>query len=331
MPRPAPIVLPAKTTILNVSPNAPETAMHPTELIFNPMADRGRSGQKASDLRAMVDELGGADWRGTEYPAHATEIAARAADEGYTTVVALGGDGTVHEVINGLMRIPAERRPRLGMVPIGSGNDFAGGNHLADTENMQTAVRQVFQGQERSVDVAIIRDGAGRSEYFDNTAGIGFDAAINIRSRKVRLVHGFLMYLTATLQTIAMNFDAPHMKVTYDGGTLDQTIMMLTVGNGPREGGGFMTTPNSKVDDGKLEFVYVDQVTQLRMLQLIPKFTSATQIGERDVHLLSTTKLTIDSDRALPIHIDGELFAPYEANVRHVEIEIVPSAIRLIS
>ncbi len=305
--------------------------MHPTQLIFNPMADHGRSGQKASDLRAMVDELGGADWRGTEYPAHATEIAAQAADRGYTTVAALGGDGTVHEVINGLMRIPAERRPRLGLVPIGSGNDFAGGSQLADTENMQIAMRQVFSTKERAVDVAFIRDGAGRSEYFDNTAGIGFDAAINIRSRKIQLIHGFMMYLTATLQSIAMNFDAPHMRVTYDGGTLDQPIMMLTVGNGPREGGGFITTPGSKVDDGSLEFVYIGPVSQIRMLQLLPKFMSATHLREPDVHLLSTTKLTIESDRALPIHIDGELFAPYEANVRHVEIEIIPGAIRLVA
>ena len=305
--------------------------MHPVELIFNPMADHGRSGQKASDLRAMVDELGGADWRGTEYPAHATAIAATAADDGYETVVAMGGDGTVHEVINGLMRIPAERRPRLGLVPIGSGNDFAGGSKLAEIGNLQNAMRQVFAGKERRVDVAVIRDGAGRSEYFDNTAGIGFDAAVNIRSRKIRLIHGFMMYLTATLQTIALNFDAPHMKVSYDGGALDQAIMMLTVGNGPREGGGFITTPGSLLDDGCLEFVYVDQVSQMRMLQLLPKFTSATHIGERDVHLLRTTKLSIDADRDLPIHVDGELFAPYEANVRHVEVEVVPGAIRLVS
>src|SRR5260221_4755588 len=115
MTKSKPIVLPSKTAILSAAPNAPETAMHPIELIFNPMADRGRSGQKAADLRAMVEELGGADWRGTEYPGHATEIVAKAADEGYTTVMAMGGDRTVHEVINGLMRIPAERRPRLGM------------------------------------------------------------------------------------------------------------------------------------------------------------------------------------------------------------------------
>ncbi len=301
--------------------------MHKTLLIFNPSSDRGRAGQKASDLRAVIDEMGGADWRGTEYPAHATAIVAEIGRQ-YQTVAALGGDGTVHEVINGLMQIDAAQRPQLGVVPIGSGNDFASGAGL--TMNPQEAIRRVFSGAPKPVDVARIQDGSGRVEYFDNTCGIGFDAAVNIRSRKITRLYGFVMYLTATLQTIALNFEAPHMKVTHDGGTLDQRILMLTVGNGPREGGGFITTPASQMDDGLLDCVYIEPVTQFRMLQLLPKVMNATHIHEPDVKLFSTTRLTLDADRALPIHIDGELFAPYEANVRQVEIEIIPHALRVV-
>ncbi|MBM2851364.1 MAG: hypothetical protein HW418_4306 [Anaerolineales bacterium] len=135
--------------------------MQKTLLIFNPMADRGRSGQQASDLRAMVDEMGGADWQGTEYPAHATEIAAQAALQGYQTIVALGGDGTVHEIVNGLMKIEAAHRPRLGIVPMGSGNDFAGGAGIQ--MNQQEAMRRVFTGTPKPVDVARIQDGTGRT------------------------------------------------------------------------------------------------------------------------------------------------------------------------
>jgi YegS/Rv2252/BmrU family lipid kinase len=298
------------------------------QLIFNPMADRGRSGQRASDLRALLADHGGVEWHGTEYPAHASEIAAQAADRGFETVVALGGDGTVHEVVNGLMRIPPERRPRLGIVPIGSGNDFAYAVGLP--LNPEQAVQRLFAGGERRADVALIRDGSGRSEYFNNTAGIGFDGAINIRTRKVKFVTGFLMYLTGTLQSIALNFDAPHLRVEYDGGTLDQRLLMLTVGNGPREGGGFVTTPAAKVDDGLLDFVYIAPVSRLRLLQLLPKVMNATHVREPDVHLATTTRLAITSDRALPIHIDGELFAPYEANVTRVEIEVIPAALRVV-
>jgi YegS/Rv2252/BmrU family lipid kinase len=300
--------------------------MPKTLLIFNPNSDRGRSGQKASDLRAMVESLGGADWRGTEYPDHASEIAAQAT--GYDIVVALGGDGTVHEVINGLMEIEAARRPRLGMVPIGSGNDFAFAAGVS--MDSQIAIQRALTGTPKRVDVAVIRDGTGRSEYFNNTVGIGFDAAINIRSRNIRYIYGFLMYLTATLQAIAFNFEAPHMQVTYDGGVLDQTIMMITVGNGPREGGGFLTTPDSKIDDGVLEFLYVDQISQFRMLQLLPLVMKGTHVKEPDVTIAKTTRMVIDSDRALPIHIDGELFAPYEANVRHVEIQLLPASLEVM-
>ena len=302
--------------------------MQKTLLIFNPMADRGRSGQQASDLRAMVDEMGGADWQGTEYPAHATEIAAQAALQGYQTIVALGGDGTVHEIVNGLMKIEAAHRPRLGIVPMGSGNDFAGGAGIQ--MNQQEAMRRVFTGTPKPVDVARITDGTGRTEYFDNTLGIGFDAAINIRSRSIQSLQGFMMYLTATLLTIARDFAAPHMKVTYDGGTLDEPLMMITVGNGPREGGGFLTTPESKMDDGMLDFVYIRPVSKVRMLQLVPKVMNGTHVKEKEVRIAQTTKLVVDADRALPIHADGELFAPYEADVRHVEITLVPGAIQVI-
>lgn len=304
--------------------------MSKTLLIFNPSSDRGRSGQRASDLRAMVEQArtGGADWRGTEYPAHATQIAAQAAAQGYSTVAALGGDGTVHEVLNGLMRTDAAQRPRLGIVPIGSGNDFA--HAVGIQANPQEAMRRVFTGAPKAVDVALIRDGAGRSEYFDNTAGIGFDAAINIQSRKLTFIYGFVMYLTATLLTIARKFAAPHMKVTHDGGALDQPLLMITVGNGPREGGGFLTTPDSRLDDGVLEMLFIGPVSRVRMMQLLPKVMNGTHVREPDVRIEKTTRLVIDADRALPIHIDGELFAPYEADVRHVEINIVPRAIQVI-
>src|SRR5512146_1688940 len=95
------------------------------KLIFNPIANLGRAWPVAAALRPIVYELGGADWSGTVYPTHAIELARQAGEQGYELVVAMGGDGTVHEVVNGLMQVPAENRPQLGIVPVGSGNDFA--------------------------------------------------------------------------------------------------------------------------------------------------------------------------------------------------------------
>ena len=298
------------------------------ELIFNPQADRGRAGQTASDLRRLFEELGPVHWAPTKYPNHAAEIAARAAADGFQVVAALGGDGTVHEIINGLMQIDAAQRPALGIVPIGSGNDFAGGAGVLRPP--PEAVQRILAGQTKPVDLGLIRDEHGRLEYWDNVCGIGFDAAVNLQSRTIPLVHGFLMYLAATLKTVALNYDAPMMKLAWDDGSVEKPILMLTVGNGPREGGGFQTTPESKMDDGVLDFVYIEKVSRPMMLRLIPEVMNGTHARFPQVAIRRTTKLTLDADRPLPIHLDGEVFARYEANVRHVEVEVVPGAINLI-
>src|SRR5215203_6623002 len=95
------------------------------KIILNPMADMGNAWRIARDLRSITEQHGGVDWSGTVYPGHAIDLAKQAGEQDYDMVIAMGGDGTVHEVMNGLMKVPAEKRPILGIVPAGSGNDFA--------------------------------------------------------------------------------------------------------------------------------------------------------------------------------------------------------------
>ena len=206
---------------------------HPVKLIINPNADLGRAWRLAADLRPVADEFGGADWTGTVYPTHASELAQQAADEGYELVVAVGGDGTVHEVVNGLMRVPAEQRPRMGVVPMGSGNDFA--HALGMDRRPAYALRQVLTGQTRHLDVGLLEDDRGRKEYFDNTVGIGFDATVTIRSRNLTALRGFLIYLVSVLQTIILNHDTLHMNVRADTGDWEEAMLMLVLCNGARE------------------------------------------------------------------------------------------------
>jgi diacylglycerol kinase (ATP) len=299
------------------------------KLIFNPMSDRGRSGQKASDLRAVAEEFGGADWVGTEYPAHAMDLAAKAGLEGYDTVVAMGGDGTVHEVINGLMRVAEPHRPKLGIIPIGSGNDFAFGAGLA--LDGAEAMKRVFTGTPKPIDVGVARDNNGRTEYWDNTLGIGFDGKINIMSRKISGIYGFPMYLTAVLRTIFQDYESAHMKLWIDDEPLvEQQVLMLTLGNGPREGGGFNTTPASKVDDGVFDYVTVPHMGRISILGLLPKVMNGTHGTDKRVKISTFKKLKLESDRALPIHADGELWSPYEVNTRTVEVEMMAGAVQLL-
>src|SRR5215510_8239813 len=140
------------------------------KIILNPMADMGNAWRVARDLRSITQEHGGVDWSGTVYPGHAIELAKQAGQDGYDLVIAMGGDGTVHEVMNGLMQVPEERRPILGVVPVGSGNDFAHGINAAMTPT--DALKCALNGQPSTIDLGLMTDGHGRQEYFDNTLGI---------------------------------------------------------------------------------------------------------------------------------------------------------------
>ncbi len=302
---------------------------HKVKLIVNPNADLGRAWRWAADLRPVVEDLGGADWTGTVYPTHATELAIQAAQDGYEVVAAVGGDGTVHEVVNGLMQVPSERRPRLGIVPLGSGNDFS---HAAGVnKNATLAMRQIFTGSPHRVDIGRLVDGHGRTEYWDNAVGIGFDTTVTIRSRNIPLVRGFLVYLIAVLQTIIFNHDAPRMTVKTDLETWDKEMLMLVLCNGGREGGGFFVAPDARPDDSIFHYAAVNRVSRPMMLRLIPEVMKGTHGRFKQVRMGQFHKLELQADRPLYIHTDGEIFAGFGVDVRKLSIEILPGALEVIS
>ena len=298
------------------------------KLIINPNADLGRAWRLGEDLNRVVAEFGGADWSGTVYPTHATQLAMQAADEGYETVVSIGGDGTTHEIINGLMMIPAERRPRLGVVPVGTGNDFA--HSVGVPIRPEIAMRQVFSGTPKKVDLAVVVDEHGRQEYWDNTFGIGFDATVTLRSRRVPVLRGFFVYLVSVIQTIVLNYDAAHLKVQTDNESWEDDILMLVMCNGPREGGGFHVAPEAVNNDGHLDYAGITKVSRLMMFRLIPEVMNGTHGRFKQVRMNRFRQMKVESDRPLFIHIDGEIYAGFGSNVRQLSIEILPGALEVM-
>ncbi len=298
------------------------------KLILNPMADMGAAWRIANDLRPIINEYGAADWSGTVYPTHATELARQAGLDGYDMVIALGGDGTVHEVINGLMQVPAETRPVLGVVPVGSGNDFA--HAISIPAAPDRALLHALNGQSSPVDIGLMTDENGRQEYFDNTVGIGFDAVVTIRSHKLPVVRGFLMYLTAVIQTILLNHDPSLMKVQTEAGAWEETALMFTLCNGGREGGGFMIDPKAKNNDGEMSYAMVRKCSRLAMFRLIPEFMNGTHMRFPQIKMGTCTTLSIQADRPMYIHADGEIFTSFGSNLKAVRFETLPSALRVV-
>lgn len=302
------------------------------KLILNPMADMGRAWKAANDLRPIVQEFkeGDISWSGTVYPTHATDLAKQAAAEGCDLVIALGGDGTAHEVVNGLMQIPEAKRPTLGVVPIGSGNDFA--HALGIPKKIDHALAHALKAETVSaIDVGVMTDeDSGRREYFDNTVGAGFDAVVTIRSHKLPIVKGFLMYLTAVIQTIILNHNPAKIKFQTENESWEDSVLMTTVCNGGREGGGFLISPESKIDDGVLQFLNVKKVSRGMMFRLVPEFMKGTHLRFPATQLGTFKKLHMTSDRPLYIHADGEIFTSFGSDVRDVTFEVLPGALKVV-
>jgi YegS/Rv2252/BmrU family lipid kinase len=300
-----------------------------TKIILNPMADMGHAWQVARDLRAITKEHDSVDWSGTVYPGHAIELAKQAGEQGYDMVIAMGGDGTVHEVINGLMQVPEKQRPSLGIVPVGSGNDFA--HSLSIPKQSDRALAHALNGEASSVDLGLMTDEHGNQEYFDNTLGMGFDAVVTIRSHKLPFLRGFIMYLTAVIQTILLNHDPAQVHIETDQETWDDQVLMTTICNGGREGGGFMLSPDSNMTDGTLEFLTVRKVSRAMMFRLVPEFMNGTHRRfTKQIRMGTCKKFTLTSNRPLYIHADGEIFTSFGSNLHKVSFEVLPGALQVV-
>jgi diacylglycerol kinase (ATP) len=297
------------------------------KLILNPICNHGRSLQNAADLRPLLSDKD-TEWSGTEYPGHAIELARQAGEAGAELVVALGGDGTVHEVVNGLMQVPSGKRPALGIVPLGSGNDFA--HILQIPSDPSQAMHSALSGVRHPLDIVSVRDENDRLEYFNNTIGIGFDAIVNIYTRRITRIHGFMMYFVALIQTIFRSFNPVDLHVETDQETWDLNTLLLALGNGPREGGGFLVTPEAKYDDGILHYVTIRKISRLLMLRLVPEVMNGTHGRFKVVRMGTCRQMTVQSRQPLYVHLDGEVYAGFGTDIRRLAIEILPGAIQFM-
>lgn len=291
------------------------------KLIANPIAGRGR-GRKALPAAEEALRHQGLQFKTevTSRPLEAMEIARRAAEEGCELVVALGGDGTSHEVANGLLS-SGNSEVALGMIPIGTGNDFA---DMFDTPTdlAQVALR-IREGKTRLIDVGWIND-----RYFVNIVGVGFDALVSIQALKIQhVLRGFPLYLTAVFITLK-EYQIPHITVEFDGERLSMPMTMINVANGKREGGGFLIAPDAQNDDGIFDICLARGLGRLGILRLLPEVIKGTHVDKEPVTMAKAKRVILDSPDPLPVHADGEIIY---TEAHHLEIEIIPRRLRVIT
>lgn len=297
------------------------------KVILNPYADNGHGRQKIEVVEAAARPYGGVDLVLTERPQHGIDLARQAAEAGYDVVAAAGGDGTVSDVMNGLMQAQ-NQAVRLGIIPLGSGNDLAW--NLGVPQDVAAAVQRVFTGSPVTLDLAYIEDEYGRSRFIDNNAGVGFDATVVVETETITRLHGFPMYFLAVLRTILFFFNTPYLQMQFDGEEVAQKVLFVAFGLGRRHGGGFLITPDACHDDGLIDTCTVNPVSRPTMLRMLLKVMKGTHITSSHVTMRQNQKITIKSDAPLPIHVDGEMFAYPKDNVRQITVTSLPAAIEVV-
>jgi len=300
-------------------------------IIANPVADKGGSKKILPAVEKQLKAKGlHFDVVQTQHAWHAADLAQQAVAAGYDVVVAAGGDGTMNEVLNGLLlaKDAGLGSAALGVIPIGQGNDFCFSMGLPT--NWKAAIDVLAQGQPRLIDVGCVRGGLYPSgRFLGNGAGIGFDASVNIVSRSLKLT-GFMSYLVAALKTLFLDFHTPKMEIILDNQTLVQETLMVSIMNGRRMGGGFLMTPQSLPDDGVFDICIANKVSPLRALTIIPSFFNGTQAAHRNViHFHRSQRVTVRAlTDSLPCHADGEVISTRSPEL---SLEIIPKAIELIA
>ena len=292
-------------------------------LFLNPAAGRGRAGKREPRIRELL-EAG-------NFPLEAhlsrgvgdlEEQVRKHVNDGSGRIVVAGGDGSVHEATNGIMR--ADGDAALGVIPTGTGNDFAKACEIPlDWEHATTllANRMSENEQRRLIDVGLMN---GR--YFANGAGVGLDARVTRISRSYRAPIGDLVYLLAIFRALIDGITTPRMRITANDHAHDGAITLANIANGPWIGGMFNIAPNAENNDGNFDLLIVAPVTRMRIMSLLPKLISGTHMKEKEILHKPVTRVTIESDEPVDSHLDGEL----QEMQQKFEIELLPNALRLL-
>jgi diacylglycerol kinase (ATP) len=292
-------------------------------LFLNPVAGRGRAARKAAAIQDLLRKNGVA----TELVVSTAvgDLEKRVfehASVGAGPVIVAGGDGSVHEAVNGILA--AGRGTPLGLVPIGTGNDFA--KACGIPLDWKLAATLMAGRLAESVAAREIDAGRMNDRYFANGVGIGFDAKINRIARKYRLPIGDLVYLVAVLEGLWDGVITPAVTMRYGGQEYAGRVTLANISNGPWVGGMFHIAPQAKNDDGALDLVVAAPVTRRRVLSLLPKLIKGRHIAEPEISCTRIESLELIADAPVPSHLDGET-QPLQTEFR---IEILRDALAIV-
>ena len=301
--------------------------MPPTDTVFlvNPASDNGATGKRWPALahRAAVLGLTGETLL-SERPGHMVELAEQAARNGAELVVAVGGDGTLNETVNGLMR--AGTPTELAVVAIGTGMDFV--RTYGIPTRFDDAVRTVLTGRTRTIDVGRVsyRTWAGDAaeRYVCNVGSVGMSAAVARRANGMSKMLGGRATFFYALVRVFFEWQNTVVEVALDGERRSARMHDVIIANGRYHGGAMLLAPDAQPDDGLFDVLTIGDVTKLDFITTAPKLYRGTHLSHPKIDLVRARVVEVDARERLPIELDGE-----QVGTTPARFEVVPGALRV--
>lgn len=296
-----------------------------TVFLVNPASANGATGRRWPQLTRRAAELG---LRGevlvSERPAELTKLAAEAVEAGVSQLVVVGGDGTVHEVVNGVLSAPADA-VELAILPQGTGRDFA--RSLGLPKRFDEAVNVAVSGAVRAIDAGrarFTREGVTEEAWFANFAGAGISGAIaRDANASSKALGGRVAFLVSTVKVFA-RWKSVAVEVEIDGERRGGPMFEIVAMNGPYAAGGMRLAPEGRPDDGLLDCVLFGDVTKLDFLTTFPKIYSGRHLAHPKIEHLRGRTVSVEAEQPLPVVLDGE-----DAGTTPARFEVVPGALRV--
>jgi YegS/Rv2252/BmrU family lipid kinase len=298
-------------------------------VIINPWAGRGTAGKRRPDLEAALRAAGVEHAVvATHARGGATELAWQGVERGFNRIVAVGGDGTINEIVNGIKGAEAALgvRAQLGIIPLGTGSDFIKSLDDVEANDIAGGVRRVIGSNLRPVDLGRVQVADDQPRFFINALGMGLDAQVAVESLKLTKLKGLAVYLMAILRAL-VNYKAHPMNVEYDGERVHRRLLFASTANGRCQGGGFWLTPDASIDDGLLDLCLVDKMRLDEILRHIPKVMEGTHTHLKQVTMGRAHTISVSSAAPIPVATDGEVIS---IAARSVQVETLPGAIDVL-
>ncbi|HEY95285.1 MAG TPA: diacylglycerol kinase family lipid kinase [Dehalococcoidia bacterium] len=303
------------------------TTVPRAKVIVNPVAGANKTYKKWPQLNRLLDHIGlSFDHQYTEGAGHAIELARDAASDGYRYLVAVGGDGTVNEVANGILNTGSAGDVSFGVISTGTGSDFARSAGIPmDSINACSVLTSV---KRLVIDAGIVeyhKNGQKTQRYFVNAAGIGFDAAAVESTEKIpKYFGGTIPYLAGLLRTL-IGYRNKSVVMDIDDRNQPAKILSMIVANGNYLGGGMHVAPDAMMDDSLLDVVVIGDVGKLDLLKSLPMIYKGTHGNHPKVSIEKAVKVFINTSERVLVHADGELLGEGPALFR-----LIPSALSLV-